>query len=138
MQIVVDSKPNDADRDIIVAGLRAFNASAAGRPRNFMPLAVLLTDDANQTVGGLWGEAVLDWLFIELLYVPENLRGHALGTQLMAKAEAFARDNKLVGIWLDTFSFQARPFYEKLGYRVFGTIENYPPGGARYFLSKTL
>ncbi|MDB5536981.1 MAG: Acetyltransferase family protein, partial [Devosia sp.] len=43
-----------------------------------------------------------------------------------------------VGIWLDTFSFQARPFYEKLGYSVFGTIPDYPPGGARYFLSKTL
>ncbi|MEX3946099.1 hypothetical protein AB4Y44_42815, partial [Paraburkholderia sp. BR10937] len=32
------------------------------------------------------------------------------------------------GAWLDTYSFQARAFYERLDYTVFGTIDNYPPG----------
>ena len=39
---------------------------------------------------------------------------------------------------LDTFSFQARPFYEKLGYRVFGTLENHPAGHQHYFMTKSL
>jgi hypothetical protein len=43
-----------------------------------------------------------------------------------------------VGVWLDTFSFQARGFYEKLGYRVFGEVADYPPGHTRHFLKKSL
>jgi ribosomal protein S18 acetylase RimI-like enzyme len=61
-----------------------------------------------------------------------------LGSQLMAKAEAHARAQDLTGIWLDTYSFQARPFYEKLGFAVVGEIVDMPPGGSRYFLSKPL
>ncbi len=40
--------------------------------------------------------------------------------------------------WLDAFSFQARGFYEKLGYTVLGTLEDSPPGHSRYFLKKNL
>ena len=39
---------------------------------------------------------------------------------------------------LDTFSYQARPFYDRLGYRLFGELENYPPGHSRFFLRKQL
>ena len=37
-----------------------------------------------------------------------------------------------------TFSFQARPFYESLGYEVFCTLEDYPPGHRRFFMKKAL
>jgi ribosomal protein S18 acetylase RimI-like enzyme len=57
---------------------------------------------------------------------------------LMREAEAVARENGCTGIWLDTFSFQAPGFYEKLGYTVFGTLADYPPGHSRFFLHKTL
>ena len=138
MDIVVDTAPAEADYKAIYDGLAAFNAAAVGKPWQFAPLAILLKDDQGVTVGGLWGGTFFDWLFIELLYVPETLRGRALGSGLMAKAEAHAREQQLTGIWLDTFSFQARPFYEKLGYAVVGEIVDLPPGGARYFLSKRL
>jgi hypothetical protein len=41
-----------------------------------------------------------------------------------------------VGAWLDTFSFQARGFYERLGYSLAGTIPDHPLGEARYFMIK--
>ncbi|MGC6728099.1 hypothetical protein ACP0GO_26835, partial [Escherichia coli] len=41
-------------------------------------------------------------------------------------------------MWLDTYSFQARGFYEKLGYTVFGTIDDFPPGHQRFFGRKRL
>jgi hypothetical protein len=41
-----------------------------------------------------------------------------------------------VGVYLDTFEYQARPFYEKLGYDVFGTLDGYPPGYRQYHLAK--
>lgn len=139
MDIVLDTAPADADRDIIVDGLLGYNAVASGRPRTAKAnLAVLLRDDDGATLGGLWGESFSDWLFIELLYVPESLRGQEIGSELMAQAETHARAQGLTGIWLDTYSFQARPFYEKLGYVVVGEITDMPPGGARYFLSKRL
>lgn len=41
-------------------------------------------------------------------------------------------------LYLDTFDFQARPFYERHGYEVFGTLDDYPPGHSRFFLRKDL
>jgi GNAT superfamily N-acetyltransferase len=137
MEIVLDTSPAEADRKAIQDALVAFNRSQTTL-RDYRDVAVLIRDEAGATIGGLSGYTSYRWMFIELLFVPEHLRGQNIGTKLMAQAEAHARSLGLVGIWLDTFSFQARPFYEKLGYSVFGTIEDYPPGGARYFLSKTL
>ncbi|MET3897739.1 GNAT superfamily N-acetyltransferase [Devosia sp. UYZn731] len=137
MEIVLDAAPTETDRKAIQDALVAFNRSKTTL-RDYRDVAVLIRDDAGTTIGGAWGYTSYRWMFIELLFVPESLRGQDIGTQVMEQAEAHARSLGLVGIWLDTFSFQARPFYEKLGYSVFGTIEDYPPGGARYFLSKTL
>ncbi len=35
-------------------------------------------------------------------------------------------------------TLQARGFYEKLGYSVFGRLDDHPKGSARYFLNKRL
>ena len=87
---------------------------------------------------GLWGVSYFRWLFVENFVLPEALRGQGLGTRLMREAEAVALARGCLGVWLDTFTFQARGFYEKLGYRVFGAIDDYPPGHRRFFLAKRL
>ncbi len=135
MEIVLALKPEPEDERAVLDGLMAYN-EAAGGPHGYLPIAVLLKDDSGTTVGGLTGRAIYDWLFIELLHIPESFRGQGVGTKLMAKAEEFARQHGLAGIWLDTYDFQARGFYEKLGFAVFGTIDGHPRGGARYFLEK--
>ena len=56
----------------------------------------------------------------------------------MKRAEAYARERGCTDAFLDTFSFEARAFYEKLGYRVFGTLENHPTGHQHYFMTKRL
>ncbi|HWX49853.1 MAG TPA: GNAT family N-acetyltransferase [Roseomonas sp.] len=123
------------DRAALIAALTQYNDAQVG-PSNFRPLVLLLRDAEGATVGGLWGRSVYDWLFIELLAVPEALRGRGLGAELMRRAEAVARERGCLGIWLDTYSFQARPFYEKLGYTLFAELPDHPRGGARYFLQK--
>lgn len=75
---------------------------------------------------------------IELIAVPEQHRGEGYGTKLMDLAEEVARANNCVGIWLDTFEFQARGFYEKLGFELFGELPNHPKGHKRFFLHKCL
>jgi GNAT superfamily N-acetyltransferase len=136
MQIVVDPQLKADDIDAIRAPLHAFNDSKVDSPDGHF--GVLIKDDDGRTIGGLAARWYYNWMFIELLFVPEQLRGQDVGTQLMAAAESYAREQGMVGIWLDTFGFQARGFYEKLGYRLFGELPDYPGAHSRYFLNKRL
>ncbi|MHB2211510.1 GNAT family N-acetyltransferase [Methylobacterium sp. CM6257] len=79
-----------------------------------------------------------DWLIIELVAVPEQYRKGGYGSKLMVRAEEIARNNGCAGIWLDTFELQARGFYEKLGFELFGEPPNHPRGQKRFFLRKIL
>jgi GNAT superfamily N-acetyltransferase len=118
--------------------LAAFNTAMAGDD-NHIPLAILIRDGASSRIlGGLCGDSFYEWLFIKLLFIPDSLRGHGLGQKLMQQAEDIARARGCTGIWLDTFEFQARGFYEKLGFTLFGTISDYPKGYSRFFLQKRL
>jgi GNAT superfamily N-acetyltransferase len=135
LRMTTPKNPSEADRDAVLAPLRAYNISRAGDPR-IRPVAVLLTDEHGDHVGGLWGKCVYDWLFVELLAVPEEHRGGNYGKALMERAESIARANGCIGIWLDTYEFQARGFYERLGFEVFGTLEDHPIGQKRFFLHK--
>ena len=136
-RLAVRDDPADTDREAILAPLRAYNRAQAGDAR-VRQVAIVVEDEAGAVAGGLWGRIGYGWLFIELLVVPEAARGAGLGRQLMARAEAMARDAECAGIWLDTFEFQARGFYEKLGFSLFGTLDDYPAGHHRYFLMKRL
>lgn len=135
LQIIVSETPTDADREAVLAPLREYNRSRAGDSRN-QPVAILLADGQGNRVGGLWGNSGYDWLFVEYLAVPDAYRGQDHGTALMAEAEKIARARGCIGIWLDTFDFQARGFYEKLGFEVFGTLDDHPVGHRRFFLRR--
>jgi GNAT superfamily N-acetyltransferase len=135
--IEVVAAPGDLERDAILAPLVAFNDAAVG-PTERHPIAIVIRADDGAIVGGLWGMVSYRWLFVQYLVVPASMRGHGHGSALMLAAESEARRLDCVGLWLDTFSFQARGFYEKLGYSCFGRIDDYPPGEARFFLSKRL
>ena len=133
----VCKSPTDNVRDAILGPLTEFNAEN-GYPAHLQYVAITLTDDSGAVVGGLWGKTIFDWLFVDYLVVPKSLRGRSLGSKLMAKAEEIARERNCVGAWLTTFSFQARGFYERIGYEVFGCLENSPGENVRYFLRKSL
>jgi GNAT superfamily N-acetyltransferase len=126
-----------ADRLAIGRGLGAYNRQQT-QTHDYRLLAVLLRNTEGEIVGGLWGNTAYGWLFVELLFVPEGLRGRRIGTDLMQRAEAEARSRGCHSAWLDTFQFQARGFYERNGYSCFGELEDFPRGHARYFMKKTL
>ncbi|MBB5575139.1 MULTISPECIES: GNAT family N-acetyltransferase [Rhizobium] len=133
--IAILDNPSEEDHQAIVNPLLAFNNAQTGDD-GYEQIAIMLKNEAGSAVGGLWAKLYYDWLFVELLFVPENLRGEDFGTKLLAQAEQIARQKTCVGIWLDTFSFQAPGFYEKNGYERFGTLEDYPKGRARIFFRK--
>lgn len=136
--IEVVATPSEADRRAILTPLQAYNREklAWPAPETF---AILLRDDASaDAVGGLWARVSWGWMFVELLFVPERLRGEGVGTRLLASAEDLARQKGCTGIWLDTFSFQAPDFYRKHGYAAFGALDNYPNEEKRFFFQKRL
>ncbi|HVG47003.1 MAG TPA: GNAT family N-acetyltransferase [Rubellimicrobium sp.] len=94
--------------------------------------------DGPRWQGGLTARITQRWLFLHLLGVSRGARGTGVGTRLMQAIEEEARARDLIGIWLDTYSFQAPGFYRKLGYEEVGRIPDYPPGQARIFLAKRL
>jgi GNAT superfamily N-acetyltransferase len=136
-EITLAEVPGLAAHDAILDRLLAFNAAHAA-PSDRRPLAVLLRAPGGELLGGLWGETARGWLCLELLFVPEGLRGLGLGTRLVRRAEDEARARGCHGAWLRTFEFQARGFYERLGYAVFGELVDCPPGHRCYFMRKTL
>ena len=139
MEIALKTEYDAQDVEVVRAGLIAANHEASGRAAGYHPFVFHLLDpQTGAPVGGAVGYGSFDWVFVELLHVPARLRGQGHGTRLMQAIEAFARERGLIGIWLDTYSFQARPFYEKLGFTVFGTLEDHPIGGHRCFMSKRL
>jgi GNAT superfamily N-acetyltransferase len=136
--VVVPDQPSEADRAAVAAALVAYNDQTAG-PASAQPLAVLIQDPATRkTVGGLWGRTIYDWLYGELFVVPEAFRRHHLGSEILKQAEDIARGRGCIGIWLNSYEFQAPGFYAKLGYELFGAIDDRPRGQHRYFFKKRL
>lgn len=133
----VEPSASAADIQAVFTGLRAYNVSQVGEPDE-QPVHVFLRDGSGAVVAGLSGHVKWKWLYVAKLWVSEPLRGSGAGRRLMAAAEAFAIEHGATDASLDTFGDQARPFYEKLGYRVFGTLEGFPPGSRQYFLTKSL
>jgi GNAT superfamily N-acetyltransferase len=99
-------------------------------------LVIPIRDDAGAVAGGFWGATLFQWLQVEMLFVPKPLRGLGVGSALMAVAERTARERDCRGAYVDTFSFQAVPFYKKLGFTPFGTLDDFPPGYSRIYLYK--
>jgi GNAT superfamily N-acetyltransferase len=102
------------------------------------PLTVLIRHKDGHLIGGLSGRTSFGWLFIELLFVPEALRGTGIGTRILEMAEEEGRIRGCSGVWLDTLNPAACRFYQKRGYLPFGELPMYPADNARVFLSKRL
>jgi GNAT superfamily N-acetyltransferase len=101
-------------------------------------LVIPLRDSSGRVSGGFWGCTNFGWLHIQMLVVPQPLRGQGIGRQRVGAAEAEARTRGCRGARVDRFSFQATGFYEKLGYACFGVLPDFPPGFSQHYLHKRL
>ena len=136
-RIELEESPSEHDRRVIIDGLLDFNRRIIGEPYE-TELAVVVRGPHGEVVGGLLGHVRWRWLYVSKLWLPETLRGRGIGTRVMREVEAYANRRQCIGVFLDTFEYQALPFYEKLGYEQFGTLEGYPPGYRQFYLRKTL
>jgi GNAT superfamily N-acetyltransferase len=134
-------------RKAVETGLRAYNDSKSPILRGYrergedtsVPFDLYAYDDAGELAGGIVADTWGGWLAIDLVWVREDQRRSGLGAEMLQRLEERARDERqCIGVRLDTWGFQAKPFYEKQGYTVFGVLEDYPPGETEYLLSKRL
>ncbi len=130
----VTDEPDEGTRRFLLAGLLEHNRAYLGEAA-FRHLSVVARV-GGRTLGGLVGETNRGFLYVDLLWVAEAERGRGLGSRLLAAAEAEAAARGCRAAWLDTYDFQARPFYERHGYVAFGTLDGFPGGHRRFFMVK--
>ncbi|QDY41684.1 GNAT family N-acetyltransferase [Candidatus Pantoea soli] len=137
MQLKVTESVTQQDLNEIRLGLNAYNSRFIDTTE-LKALGVFITDAAGKKQAGLTGSTYGNWLRIEMLWVSDALRGQGAGRQLMLAAEQEARARGCCYAQVDTASFQARPFYEKLGYTLRFSLAHYPRHHQRHYLSKAL
>jgi len=133
--LTFEEHAKDEDMRRIGEGLGKYNLAQTGRD-DFRRLNIFVRDSDSAILGGVIGGTYWGWLYIDLLWIDESVRRAGYGRKLLKAEEAINRG--CTQVFLDTFSFQARPFYEKHGYTIFGELKDFPSGHSRYFLQKTL
>lgn len=111
-------------------------AKSQGHPFEARKVQLRALDTEGSFVGGLIGAYLQRWFFVKLLAVAPEARGRGIGAQLLARAEALALENGLVGIYLDTFEFQAPRFYLREGYREIGRLPKVGDAPQRIWFAK--
>jgi GNAT superfamily N-acetyltransferase len=134
---IVFDQAEGAEAELVRDRLDMYNVGVTGVSA-YYPVHFFVKSPRGETLGGLLGGIWGGWLHITYLWIDEAVRGKRLATELMKRAEAYARERGCHSATLDTHSFQARPFYEKHGYEVFGTLDDYPKGHKKFFLRKKL
>jgi GNAT superfamily N-acetyltransferase len=135
--IVYVEKPEASAWGIIGRGLQGYNIQEAG-DNKFQRLCFALNSPDQEIVGGILGEVYWGWLYVDLLWVRDDLRGLGHGHRLLTVAEDEARKRGAKNAYLDTFTFQTSDFYFQHGYEIFGELQDFPTGHNRYFLKKEL
>jgi GNAT superfamily N-acetyltransferase len=137
VKIAVEADEDEAVHKAVIDGLVAFNREAAGLERG-KKLVIAVRDDDGAVVGGVCGRVAADSAYLDLVYLDASLRGTGIGRAMMQAAENEARRLGAGHAWLYTMSFQARPFYEKLGYKSVGEMPFMGGKHRYYFMSKDL
>lgn len=137
--IHISSEPmaSDADAQHVRDGLSLYNVGRTGQDY-WRPVKLFVRDSTGLIRGGLLGDIWGGWLEVKILWLEESLRGTGLGRRLIETAEAEARAAGCRYARLDTHSFQAPAFYQKLGYEEFAHLKDSPLGYEQFFLWKRL
>jgi GNAT superfamily N-acetyltransferase len=137
LRIVSEPRAESADATYVRESLALYNVGITGHSY-YSPLAIFLKDERGAVLGGALGHIWGGWLDLNVLWVSELFRGRGYGAKLLEAAEDEARAQGCHGVYLTTFSFQARPFYEKFGYEIVADIPDYPEGHSYHVLKKAL
>jgi ribosomal protein S18 acetylase RimI-like enzyme len=138
LKIIAEPYPRSEWKETVVRGVDQHNVAVTGLP-DYYPVGSLITGQGGEILGGLQGEIWGGWLHVMHLWISAALRGRGYGDALMAHAHRYALQKSCTHAFLRTGSYEARAFYEKLGYSVYAELKNHPVAPhLRYFMSRRL
>jgi ribosomal protein S18 acetylase RimI-like enzyme len=136
-EILIDETDNEQLKNHLKHAMMEFNATFFGK-HTPKPFTIYINDSNHQLIAGVTGFYYHKYARIDYAWVHEAYRKQGLGKQLFARLERFLSEKHCQFIQLDTFDFQAKPFYEKLGFHCVGTISKWVGDHDCYFMRKEL
>lgn len=137
--IIREDKDNEAD--LIVEKIVEYNLSKIPLKQEtpFLWTNRVVEDEDGEIIAGILSKMYCwNCLYIDVLWVKEEYRKEGLGTKILKEIEKTAKDKGCYLVHLDTFDFQAKDFYIKQGYEIFGTLDDCPQGHKRYYMKKNI
>lgn len=135
--IVQDQVVGEPNAAIVEAGLLEFNSLVAPMSE-IKEIAIYLKNEQNKIIGGGFGRGWGEIYEGQRLWVADEFRKSGLGKRILLAFEQAVLERGGRKIILETYSFQARPFYEKLGYRIVCEIGGMPNGIMKYIMIRDL
>ncbi len=142
MKIKTSDIVNDTDYKEVVDLIQEYNSNKISHlePEKFInkPLEIIAKNSDSIIIGGIYGRSIWGTLEIKTFVVRDEFRKSGVGTTLIKEAEFEATRRNCEYISLDTFSFQAPEFYEKMGFIKIGTETNFPKGFDKIYYRKKI
>jgi GNAT superfamily N-acetyltransferase len=133
-QITLEVNPAEEDVEYL---MRQFNAYDDVQDEGeSLTLGAFMRGDHQELLAGVYGTLAGGWLFIDVLWVHEQLRGQDYGTKFLQMIEQAAVARGVNRVYLGTADYQARPFYEKQGYEVAATALGTDVGHTSWLMKK--
>lgn len=133
----INGAPNAEDKQVMVNGMLAHHTNM-GHPRKTDTYSILLKDKESEVKGTIIVSFLWNGMHIDSLWVDESIRNLGWGGKLMKMVEDEAIKRHCTIAYTDTFTWQAPQFYEKLGYHIYGKLENFPEGNSLSYYAKKL
>lgn len=134
---VTVGRPKLKDYKTLSDGMLSYHAKQ-GHQRTSEVINIFLKDKNKKVYGGVIVTVLWNGIEINSLWVEESLRGQGWGRKLMEEAEKEGKKRGCTIIYTNTFTWQAPHFYEKLGYKPYGKLDNFPPGNSLTYYYKNL
>ncbi len=130
-------RPVFKDYKVITNGMLLYH-DKKGHRRTSEVINIFLKDDKKKVYAGAVATVLWNGIEINSLWVDESLRDKGFGKKLVEMIEDEGKKRNCTICYTNTFTWQAPEFYEKLGYKVYGELKNFPPGNSLTYFYKQL
>ncbi|MHB9924116.1 GNAT family N-acetyltransferase [Clostridium botulinum] len=138
---IIRESSSEEEADLIVDRIVEYNLSKVPGKQEVPLLCInrVIEDTNGEIIAGILSKMYCwNCIYIDVLWIKEEYRKDGLGTKLLKEVEKIAKEKDCHLIHLDTFDFQAKDFYIKHGYEIFGILDQCPENHKRYFMKKNI
>lgn len=135
--VMKEGEPGEEDFRALSSGLLAQHTES-GHPRKSIKFNIFLKSEAGKVWGGIICTCLWNGMEIDSLWIEESLRGQGWGRKLLEAAETEGKIRGCTFAYTNTFTWQAPEFYKKLGYVLYGRLDNFPVGNSLSYFRKDL